>query len=73
MPAAIRAGSMAKLTETMVKRQEPSETSICVRKPAGLWAISRSMSTTAPNATAKSKLRSVSKVSVVSMTGDTLN
>ena len=70
MPAAIRAGSMAKLIETIMKRHEPSETSMCVRKPAGLCVISRSTPTTAPNTTAKNKLRSVSRVSAVCMTGD---
>jgi cobalt-zinc-cadmium efflux system protein len=58
----------ARATDTTVKRHEPSETSMCVRNPAGLCVNSRSMPTMAPNATAKSKLRNVSRVNAVCIT-----
>ncbi len=70
IPAAILAGSTAKLTETTVKRQAPSETSMCVRSPAGLAVSSLSMPTRAPNATANSKLTNVSRVNTVCIAGN---
>ena len=63
MPAAMRAGSVLKPMETMVKRHEPSETSMWVLSPAGLWASSRSIPTMAPSTTARIKLENVAKVS----------
>ena len=56
---------MLKLMETIVNSAAPSDTSMCVRNPAGLWVISRSTPTMAPNATDKSKLRNVSRVNAV--------
>ncbi len=68
MPAAMRAGSMLKLMDTIVNNAAPSDTSMCVRNPAGLCVISRSMPTRAPNATARSRLRKVSRVNAVCIT-----
>jgi cysteine synthase B len=65
MPAAIRAESKLNPMETTVNRQAPSETSMCVRNPAGLWCISRSMPTIAPKATANTKFSTVSGVKAV--------
>lgn len=69
-PPATCAGCPPKLADIIVKRQEPKETSMCVRKPAGRWACSRSIPTMAPRATAKSKLSSASRVSRVGMRED---
>ncbi len=67
MPAAMRAGSVLKFMETMVKRHEPSETSIWVLSPAGRCASSRSIPTMAPRTTDRIRLRRVSRVSAVCM------
>ena len=67
MPPATWAGCPLKELDMIVKRQEPRQTSMWVRNPAGLWACSRSMPTTAPKATAIKRLSNVSGVSNVVM------
>jgi hypothetical protein len=68
MPPATWAGWAPKLVDIMVKRHAPSDTSMCVRSPAGLCDFSRSMPTMAPNATARSRAKNVSRVSTVCIT-----
>lgn len=57
--AAILVGSAMKVSsnEIMVKRHAPRDTSMWVLRPAGLWVISLSTPTNAPNIMARIRLR----------------